>query len=120
MATIAASPLPDGNFKIKRFKWLALTKTTDDVGAAVAMAAWPDRSVQVFGTFGTGGACAIEGSNDGGTTWKVLTDPQGNALSFTAAGIEAITELVHMIRPHITAGDVATLLDVYLMMGSGK
>lgn len=56
------------------------------------------RSVQVTGTFG-GGTILIEGSDDGGTTWSTLSDYQGIALSFTAAGIKPIQELTQLIRP---------------------
>lgn len=94
--------------------WAALT-TTDDVGSALEMAGSPDRSVQVIGTFGVGGTCVIQGSNDG-TNYATLTDPQGNALSFTATGLEAVTELTRYIRPRITAGDGTTSLTAYLFV----
>lgn len=96
-------------------EWLGLTKTTDDTGDPMELPSAADRSVQVVGTFGTGGNLRVQGSNDG-TTWAVLTDPQGNALNFTAAGIEAVTELTRHIRPAITAGDVATDIQVYLLL----
>lgn len=74
-----------------------------------------DRSVQVTGTFGAGGTVVIEGSNDG-TTYKTLTDPQGNALSFTAASLEAIQEVTRYVRPRVTAGDGTTSLTVTICM----
>lgn len=118
MTERAAVLIPDADVSIRRVKWEGLGN--GDHGAAVQMSPWSDRSVQVVGTFGSA-TQTIEGSNDGGTTWKVLTDPQGNAISFTATGIEAITELVHMIRPGInTGGGGTTDLDVYLMMGGKR
>jgi hypothetical protein len=69
---------------------------------------WPpgtDRTVQVTGTLGEGGHVKITGSLDGGVTWAVLTDPTGNPLDFTAAGIKAITEHTLLVRPEVTAGD---------------
>jgi hypothetical protein len=94
--------------------WTPLT-TTDDVGRAVKMAGSADRSVQVDGTFGAGGTLRIEGSNDG-VSFYVLTDPQGNALDFIAAGIEAVSEPVRFIRPRVTAGDGTTSLSVTMLL----
>jgi len=73
-------------------------------GIALAKPEFVDRSIQVLGTFG-GGTVVIEGSVDG-TNYKTLTDPQGNALSVTAAKIEAVSELVSLIRPRTTAGAI--------------
>lgn len=73
-----------------------------------------DRSVQVGGTFGAAGSVNIEGSNDGGLNYILLTDPLGNALTFTSAGMKAITELPQRIRPRVTAGDGTTAINVYL------
>lgn len=118
MATIDAVLVPSTDKKFLRVKWEAITDT-DDVGAAVALGNFRDRSVQVFGDFGTGGTVVIEGSNDGGTTYSTLTDPQGNALSFTAAGLEAITEVVGHIRPRKTAGTTVDV-DVHMFLGGNQ
>jgi hypothetical protein len=80
----------------------------------VSLPALPDRTVQVTGTFSTGGSVSIEGSNDGGTTWAILSDPLGNALTFTAAGMKQITEMPDLIRAHVDGGDGSTSLNVYL------
>ena len=74
-----------------------------------------DKTVQVFGTFGTGGTVVIEGSNDGGTTTFTLDDPQGNDLSLTAAEGKAIAENPELIRPRVTGGDASTDLDVHIV-----
>lgn len=74
------------------------------------------RSVQFTGTFGTGGTILLEGSNDG-TNYVTLTDPQGNAISKTAAGIEAIEETTVYIRPRVSAGDGTTSLVATLFLG---
>lgn len=96
--------------------WTAMANGDD--GSPIRMSAFSDRSAQVVGTFGTGGHCKIEGSNDG-TTWAVLTDPQGNDLDFTSAKLEAIEEISAYIRPHITGGDGTTSLSVYLCISGG-
>jgi hypothetical protein len=74
----------------------------------------PDRSVQVGGTFGAGGTIVIEGSNDG-TNYRTLTDPQGNALSFTSANLEAVQELTRFIRGRVSAGDGTTAIAVHIL-----
>jgi hypothetical protein len=98
--------------------WLALANGDIGVGptgaATVSLPAYPDRTVQITGTFGSGGSVNVEGSNDGGTTWAVLTDPLGNALTFTAAGMKQITELPDLVRVNVTAGDGTTALNAYI------
>lgn len=86
-----------------------------DTGDPYEIPSASDRSIQFQGTFGTGGTIQIEGSNDG-TNYIVLTDPQGNAITKTAAAIEAITELPRYIRPRVTAGDGTTNLVASLFM----
>jgi hypothetical protein len=73
-----------------------------------------ERCVTVHGTFGAGGSITIQGSNDG-TNWFALTDPQGNALTKTAAAIEQVLESPLYIRPLVTAGDGTTSLTVILL-----
>lgn len=94
----------------------ATVTTTNDVGSPIPFIQWADRSVQVTGTFGTNGSLRIEGSNDSGVTYATLTDPQGNALDVTAAKIEAITEIVELVRPRLTAGDGSTSLAVTFVL----
>lgn len=89
--------------------WSGLTNATSDTGEPVALPNRADRSVQVTGTFGAGGTIVIEGTLDG-TNYVTLTDPQGNALSKTAAFLEAISEAVKFVRPRVTAGDGTTSL----------
>jgi hypothetical protein len=80
-----------------------------DDGSPATFHDYPDRTVQFLGTFGTGGSITLEGSNNG-TNWLPLTDPQGNAITKTAAAIEAVTETPRFIRPIVTAGDGTTNL----------
>ena len=97
----------------KLVSWVSLAN--GDSGSPVEYHTSADRSVQVVGTFGAGGTVVIEGSNDG-TNYVTLTDPQANALSFSSAGLEAISELTRYIRPRVTGGDGTTSLSVYLIM----
>ena len=98
--------------------WAALLASTMDVGQPFESPGAADRSAQVFGVFGPGGALAIEGSNDG-VNWSVLTDPQGNPLTFQTAKIETITEITRYIRPAIVGGDGTTNLTCVLLVRRG-
>ena len=115
MATISPTVTRIGHHSIE-FLYETLT-TTNDRGAPIpeAYMDYADRSVQVLGTFGAAGNLRVEGSNDGGTTYAVLSDPQGNALNVTAAKVEAITEVTLLTRPFVTAGDGTTDLDVAIV-----
>jgi hypothetical protein len=93
-------------------QWTGLAN--GDSGAPLQMPDCSDRSIQIGGTFGAGGSLQIEGSNDG-TNYIVLTDPQGNALTFTTARLEAVSEATAYIRPRVTAGDGTTLLTCHLV-----
>lgn len=95
--------------------WPTMTNSGSDVGEAIEMFGSADRSVQVTGTFGTGGTIRIEGSNDG-SNYYPLTDPQGNNLDFTSAKIEAVSEITRYIRPRVTAGDGTTSLTVTMLL----
>jgi len=86
---------------------------TGDDGAPIRYAGAADRTVQVFGTFG-GATIGMQGSLDG-INWAPLTDAQGNAIAMTAAGLEAITELVRFTRPVVTGGS-GTSVTVMLLM----
>lgn len=115
MATITPTKTVASNFRdfCEIVTWSTMTNSGSDVGSAYENPGWADRSVQVFGTFGTGGTVLIEGSNDG-SNWATLNDAQGNALSITTAKIEEVSAVVRYIRPRISAGDGTTSLTVVL------
>lgn len=87
--------------------WSGLGVTSaDDVGAAVHIpGGYSDITIQVIGTF-AGSTCAIQGSNDDGTTYAGLNDNrgEGNALSFTAADVRKSNETPQQLRPVLTSG----------------
>lgn len=97
-------------------QWLAVGNGDD--GAPAELVNFADRTVQVSGTFGAGGTVAIEGSLDG-VSYAPLTDPQGNALLFTNAKLETISEVVRFIRPRVTDGDGTTALDIFILFRKG-
>lgn len=81
-------------------------------GGVFDPAGFSDRSVQCTGTFGANTPnIAWEGSNDG-VNFYALTNPQGNALNFTAAGLMAVTEAVLSSGPVLTGGDGTTAITV--------
>ena len=100
-----------GNEDAVKYTWVL---ANGDTGAPVRNVQWADRSVQVSGTFGTGGSVNWEGSNNE-STYIVLTDPQGNAITITTARLEAVTEITALARPNVTAGDGTTALTVVLV-----
>lgn len=109
MATKTETILNDGYGK--RINWSGLAN--GETGDAISVAEFADRSVQVSGTFGSGGTVVLEGSNDG-TNWATLNDLQGDALSLSAAKIEGVSELTYQVRPRVTAGDGTTDITVTL------
>jgi hypothetical protein len=89
------------------FDWAGLLNTDD--GSPAQLAGHADKTVTIHGTFGAGGSLTIEGSNDN-ANWFACTDPQGNAITKTAASMEAISENPRYLRPRVTAGDGTTNL----------
>jgi hypothetical protein len=87
---------------------------SDDSGSPVELVDFPDRTVTITGTFGAGGSITLQGSNDN-SNWFALTDPQGNAITKTAAGMELMSEAPRYIRPLVTAGDGTTSLTVKIL-----
>lgn len=120
MATIKVvlTELPNaGEGKAWVASWPNMQNT--DVGEVIEAWEFFDRSLQVSGTFGAGGSCALKGSNDK-TNFVALTDPQGVAIAVTTAGIKAVTEVARQVRPEITAGDGTTSLTVTMFLRRTK
>lgn len=115
MATRALEKLAGADqVQVRTLFWQGLLQSSSDDGAPADLENHADRSVQLIGTLGAAGACTVEGSNDGGTTYATLNDPQGAPLVLTALGIYQILEFSKLVRPRITAGDGTTDLDLYL------
>ena len=112
--TMAHLPEP-GNAKAFVVTWANMQN--GDVGQALPLTwSYADKSVQVEGTFGTGGMLAFQGSNDG-VNYHTLTNPaSGTPLSITSASLQAITEMASYYQPLVASGDGATLLTVSLLL----
>lgn len=89
-----------------------------DTGEPVYWNRHSDRSIQVKGTFGTGGTVTVQGSNDG-SEFVPLTDLRGSNLAINAARIEQIEDCSYAIRPAVTAGDGTTALTVVMFAKKG-
>lgn len=93
---------------------------TGETGDALAAPAYADRSVHVYGEFG-GATVVWEGSNEPDTpapsNYKTLTDPLGNGISKTQAGLSAVTEATRLSRPRVVGGDgVTTAVTIVLFV----
>lgn len=113
MATIAPTINPQVSKarEVIVASWAPMTQSGSDVGAPVSFAEYSDKTFQVFGTFGAGGAVLMEGSNDG-TNWSALSNRQGTNMSFTANGLNTSQDKPVWVRPRVTGGDGTTSLTV--------
>jgi hypothetical protein len=78
------------------------TLTQADTGVGISLAGFPDRTVQIGGTFG-GGNIVIEGSNNG-TNWATMHNYANASLNITDTSLQLIAENTDQIRPRATAG----------------
>lgn len=115
------------DFNIVKVGLASWSLANGDVGQYIECPQYSDKTMHLFGTFGSGGSVTLRGSNDprvlsdyatyvsNGTytetaSWIALTDPQGNAITKTADSIEALLENTRFISPKCTAGDGTTAL----------
>lgn len=124
MATVAPSIAKVDTFldDAHVITWTPLTTTNVD-GGAIEMPGSADRTIQFTGTFGASATVILQGSNfpapvaSTDADWFTLTDPQGNAISKTAAAGEAVLELTRWIRPKLTSGgDGSTAIGCRLLV----
>lgn len=119
MATVnpTVTPIAGSNGKAYKFTWVLTT--ADSTGAPVHanFVEYADRTVYFLGTWG-GATAAWQGGD--GATWLPLTDPQGNAISKTADGIETVTEMPESSRPALTAVGAGATITVTLIARRAK
>lgn len=113
MATIqfSANNNVSPNGEVIAVSWPTMTFSGTDVGSALRLAEYADKTFQVFGTLGAGGSVLIEGSNDG-VVWAPLSNRQGTAMAFAAIGFNTSQDRPVYVRPRVTAGDGTTSLTV--------
>lgn len=103
MATQNATLIEAGN-STQRASWVM---SAGDNGNGVALAGWPDKTLQVIGS----GTVDMQGSNDGGTTWSPLNDVGGNALTTKGTGLYTVRDNPGLIRPNnVTTAAVTVIL----------
>lgn len=116
MATVTESrdvPNPDTKPGVRIYTWVLTTANAD--GNPVDLTPFPDKTVHIFGTFGSG-TLTIQGSNDG-SDWQSLRDPQGNAIAKTASYLGAILENPRYLRPNLTGSTGATVTVILVARG---
>lgn len=103
---------PSGGIDAVVIQWIGLLN--GDSGQAIQRPDLADKTVQFEGTFGNGGTCTIQGSNDStdGTTltgnFHPLSNPEGTQISVQSGGITQIMESTRWFKPVITGGDGTT------------
>jgi hypothetical protein len=117
MATAAYTVLHD-SVTLKVIKW-TITSTDVDGEPYIFSGRYPEKSIHVFGTFGTGGTIKAQGTNEVLTpaNWYNLNDPQGAEISITVAKIKEILENVYQFRPYLSAGTGTTLTVILCLKG---
>lgn len=123
----AGSVIPEGT---KIFKWPATGQTfeADDTGKPLDCGHYADKVVQVFvaggGATFNGSTTTIQGTvdpNPATAVYASLHEPGGNALAYTAAGLNQVLENPAMIRPAVTAATPTGLVIlVHLSTGARR
>lgn len=98
-------------WNIEKLFWETLTSA--DTATALQIHGIVSGSMQVTGTFG-GGVAVLQGTNDG-TNYADLLDVNGNAVSFSVAGIVDFRTSALSIRP-ATSGGTADDVDVTIIL----
>lgn len=91
-----------------------------DTGVAIRSPHLADKDLQVVGTAWDSATLVIEGSNDGGTTYRTLKPVNTDnvtTLSFTSGNpSETILNNPDLIRPRTTGGAGSADIKVYITM----
>ena len=97
------------------YQWTGLLNGDD--GEPLVSPSDADKTVQIKGTFGVGGAINIEGSNDlTAPTYATLTDSAGVSVAVTSAKIVGILQNPYQLRPRVISGDGTTNLTVTIVI----
>jgi hypothetical protein len=112
MAIITASIQKQAN-RDKVATWTPLLN--GDSGSVLTNVGNTYATVQVSGTFGVGGSITLQGSLDG-VTYQTLLDNSGAVVTFTAAGMVTVRDIVLYYKPLVTAGDGTTALTCNLLV----
>lgn len=97
----------EGGNGVQIATWADLDGSASDTGQPVALAGWPDKTIQIVG----GTTASIEGSNNGGTTWAAMNDLSG-ALTAKGPGLYVPKENPGLIRINTVVGDNMSVIIV--------
>ena len=118
--TVIAPVVTQLNVKAVEVRWPNMEN--GDTGGPVALPQYPDKTVQVVGTFSTGGSVEMEGSPEaapGAGDWGGLHNPQGTLISFGVGALEndpmVLAENTRVMRPVVSAGDSSTDVTVVVI-----
>ena len=108
---------------VKKITWSGLTKASDDVGQWYQLEStgprYGDKTVHVYGTFGTAGKLKMQGSNrdtpTDDTNFTIL-DSANADMEFTVVAGKVAMQNPQFIRPSITAGDANTNLSCEMII----
>lgn len=103
----------DQSFPADSFVAVWENATDADTLVPIELGAYSDRSMQVAGSVGSPAATITGAGSNDGATYATLNDLQGNALSFTAAGLEGIAEATRYFKPVISGG-TGESVDIYV------
>ena len=120
IGTFSAETLAKG---VIQAKWTGLTTT--GAGRALDAHAYPDKTVILAGTIGSGTTVVLQGSTATnplvtGGSWYTLTDQSDNALSLSTGKVETIAQNPRMIRPRVTAKNANTNVSVTIIAQSTR
>lgn len=117
MATRSVARTPVSG-RVHRFTWVGLLNGDD--GAPISIPGAADMTVQVFGTFGTGGVIILQGSCEESppSNYFQMRDQGDNLISFIVADGESVGPIAAFIRPRVTEGDANTDLTMILLARS--
>ena len=87
-----------------------------DEGEPMEAVRWPEKAVQVMGTFGSGASMSIKGSNMEDGDYEILTDDFGNDLTFTGADMKAIRQNPRYIKPVAVTASGVCCINVSIVM----
>lgn len=125
MANVAAVVTMDHHEPgVRHVLWETMAKgdvgigTDAGTGDNLGMSAFADRTVTVTGTF-DGETLTMQGSLDA-SNWFTLTDQVGADLTFTAAGMKMVAELVRYIRPSLSGSGAGSDIDVRMIARSSS
>lgn len=110
------APIPAFPYPAQKYTWTPVTNA--DTCVAVSCPTLRDKSIQVAGTFGSV-SVALHGSNDG-TNYAALSDPAGNVIAITAAGIVQIGQITHYIKPVGSGGGGTQSVTITVVGSHGK